>query len=63
MRRILVDRARQKKSRKGGGGLHRADLREELDFPFSLGQFRLMPYVVGRYTGYSDSPGGGSKNR
>jgi len=29
MRRILVDRARQKKSRKGGGGLHRAELRED----------------------------------
>src|SRR5262249_50875399 len=29
MRRILVDRARQKQSRKGGGGLHRAELRED----------------------------------
>jgi RNA polymerase sigma factor (TIGR02999 family) len=29
MRRILVDRARHKKSRKGGGGLHRAELRED----------------------------------
>jgi RNA polymerase sigma factor (TIGR02999 family) len=29
MRRIMVDRARQKKSRKGGGGLHRAELRED----------------------------------
>jgi RNA polymerase sigma factor (TIGR02999 family) len=29
MRRILVDRARQKKSRKGGGGLQRAELRED----------------------------------
>ena len=29
MRRILVDRARHKKSRKGGGGVHRAELRED----------------------------------
>jgi lipopolysaccharide assembly outer membrane protein LptD (OstA) len=43
--------------------VYRADLRQELDFPFSLGQFRVMPYVVGRYTGYSDSPGGGAENR
>jgi len=42
---------------------YRADFRQELDFPFSMGHFRLMPYVVGRYTGYSDAPGGGSENR
>jgi lipopolysaccharide assembly outer membrane protein LptD (OstA) len=42
---------------------YRTDLRQELNFPFSLGQFRFMPYVVGRYTGYSDSPSGGGENR
>lgn len=35
----------------------RADLRQELDYPTELGQFKVVPYVVGRYTGYSDSPG------
>ena len=42
---------------------YRGDFRQEVDFPFSLGQFRFMPYVVGRYTAYSDSPGGGDKQR
>jgi hypothetical protein len=34
----------------------RGDFRQELDFPFALGQFRVLPYVFGRYTGYTDSP-------
>src|SRR4051812_47032833 len=36
---------------------YRADLRQEIDFPFSVGRFRVLPSLVGRYTGYSDSPG------
>jgi hypothetical protein len=28
-----------------------------------MGQFRILPYLVGRYTGYSDSPGSGEKHR
>jgi lipopolysaccharide assembly outer membrane protein LptD (OstA) len=35
---------------------YRADSREEVDDPINLGPLRAMPYVVGRYTGYSDSP-------
>jgi len=35
---------------------YRGDFRQELDYPFSMGQFRLVPYVVGRYTSYSRSP-------
>jgi lipopolysaccharide export system protein LptA len=35
---------------------YRGDFRQELDYPFSLGQFRVVPYVVGRYTWYSQSP-------
>ncbi|HEY7115492.1 MAG TPA: hypothetical protein VH475_02840 [Tepidisphaeraceae bacterium] len=35
---------------------YRGDFRQELDYPFSLGQFRFVPYVVGRYTWYSQSP-------
>ncbi len=27
-----------------------------MDYPFSLGQFRMVPYVMGRYTWYSQSP-------
>jgi lipopolysaccharide assembly outer membrane protein LptD (OstA) len=45
------------------GTTYRGDFRQELDFPFSAGQFRILPYLVGRYTGYSDSPGGGQKHR
>lgn len=35
---------------------YRGDFRQELDYPVSLGQFRVVPYVVGRYTWYSQSP-------
>ncbi|MGH7176023.1 MAG: LPS assembly protein LptD, partial [Tepidisphaeraceae bacterium] len=41
----------------------RADFREEIDWPLALGRFKVVPYVVGRYTPYSDSPDGGSENR
>ncbi len=41
----------------------RVDFREEVDLPFSAGQFRVVPYVMGRYTGYSNSPDGNKKNR
>ena len=43
--------------------VYRGDLREELDYPIDAGQFKLVPYVLGRYTGYSDSPDDGAKNR
>ena len=46
-----------------GDTVYRGDFRQEVSFPFSLGQFRLLPYLVGRYTGYSDSPGGGEQHR
>ena len=46
-----------------GGTTYRGDFRQEVSFPFSMGQFRVLPYLVGRYTGYSDSPGGGEKHR
>jgi hypothetical protein len=35
----------------------RGDAREEIDFPVQLGQFKVVPYATGRYTGYTDSPG------
>jgi hypothetical protein len=34
----------------------RGDFRQEINYPFALGQFRVLPYVFGRYTGYTDSP-------
>ena len=33
----------------------RGDFRQEVNFPFSFGQFRFVPYVLGRYTVYSES--------
>ena len=46
-----------------GDTVYRGDFRQEVSFPVSLGQFRLLPYLVGRYTGYSDSPGGEEQHR
>lgn len=34
----------------------RGDLRQEVDWPFSAGPIRAVPYVFGRYTQYSNSP-------
>lgn len=34
----------------------RADFREEVDLPLNAGRFKIVPYVVGRYTEYSQSP-------
>lgn len=42
---------------------YRGDLRQEVDWPMTLGPIRTMPYVMGRYTGYSDSPSGSRKDR
>jgi hypothetical protein len=46
-----------------GDTTYRGDFRQEVSFPVSLGQFRFLPYLVGRYTGYSDAPGGGEEHR
>ena len=40
-----------------------SDFRQEIDYPVSAGQFRIVPYVLGRYTAYSDSPDQGTQNR
>ena len=42
---------------------YRGDFRQEVDFPLNADRFKLMPYVLGRYTGYSDSPLGSAKDR
>jgi hypothetical protein len=41
----------------------RADFRQEIDWPFSTGHVKVVPYVVGRYTEYSDSPVGDEQHR
>ncbi len=41
----------------------RGDFRQELDWPVTLDRFRLVPYVVGRYTQYSEGPDGGTPER
>lgn len=42
---------------------YRGDFRQELDYPVHAGEFNVVPYVVGRYTGYSDSVTGAVQNR
>lgn len=47
-----------------GNEVYRGDFRQEVDYPVTIGQFRVVPYVLGRYTVYSDSPNkAGVKNR
>jgi hypothetical protein len=41
----------------------RGDTRQEVDYPVALGQFKFMPYVFGRYTGYTESPENKDQNR
>ena len=41
---------------------YRGDFRQELDYPFSMGQFRVVPYVMARYTWYSRSPDAGESS-
>lgn len=41
----------------------RGDFREEVDWPLAMGHFKVVPYLVGRFTQYSDSPGGDSQSR
>ncbi|HEX8915648.1 MAG TPA: LPS assembly protein LptD [Humisphaera sp.] len=41
----------------------RGDFRQEVTFPFSAGPLRVVPYVMGRYTAYTDSPEHGTVHR
>ncbi|MEM6313221.1 MAG: hypothetical protein AAF743_03995, partial [Planctomycetota bacterium] len=34
----------------------RGDFRQQIDFPFAAGPIKLVPYIVGRITGYTESP-------
>lgn len=42
---------------------YRGDFRQELDFPFTFYRFRMVPYVVGRHTEYSESVAGSTAER
>jgi lipopolysaccharide export system protein LptA len=46
-----------------GQVIWRGDMREQLDYPFAMGPFKVDPYILGRYTEYSNSPVGGSQAR
>ncbi len=46
-----------------GNIIFRGDTRQEVDWPFSIAELRFVPYVMGRATSYSDSPGGDGQNR
>ena len=45
------------------GITYRGDFRQEVDYPLSTGHFKVVPYVFGRMTDYSDSPAEGTQNR
>jgi hypothetical protein len=41
----------------------RGDTRQEVDWPVAIGQVKVVPYVMGRVTTYSDTPGGDPETR
>jgi hypothetical protein len=41
----------------------RGDFRQEVQAPSQLGQFKVVPFVVGRYTPYTESATSGAQNR
>ncbi|MDB5290542.1 MAG: hypothetical protein JWL69_1783 [Phycisphaerales bacterium] len=41
----------------------RGDFRQEADFPVTTGPVRVVPYVMGRFTQYSDTPQGNARSR
>jgi lipopolysaccharide assembly outer membrane protein LptD (OstA) len=43
--------------------VYRGDTRQEIDYPIQVGQIKIVPFVVGRLTGYSDSPAENAKGR
>ena len=43
--------------------VYRGDFRQEIDWPIQFDQVKVVPYVMGRYTVYSDSIDGGSLHR
>lgn len=43
--------------------VYRADFRQQIDYPFAIDRVKVVPYVMGRYTFYSDSPTDDRENR
>lgn len=43
--------------------VNRGDFREEVALPLTVDRFRVQPYLMGRYTGYDDSPDGHNLQR
>jgi hypothetical protein len=43
--------------------IYRGDFRQEVNWPFAAGPFKVVPFALGRYTGYSNSPEDTSQNR
>jgi hypothetical protein len=41
----------------------RGDTRQEIDYPIAIGQFKVVPYVMGHVTAYSDSVPGDEQTR
>jgi hypothetical protein len=41
----------------------RGDFRQEVDWPLALGHFKVVPYLIGRYTEYSTSPSAATEAR
>lgn len=41
----------------------RGDFRQEVSLPLGLGPMKLVPYIVGRYTAWSDTPDGSGTDR
>jgi hypothetical protein len=41
----------------------RGDTRQEVDYPIQLGEIKVVPYVIGRATAYSDTISGDSQDR
>jgi len=46
-----------------GSLVYRGDTRQEVDWPIALGEIKVVPYVMGEVTAYSDNPDGEDKTR
>jgi hypothetical protein len=42
---------------------YRTDFRQEIDFPMQAGQFKVVPYLMGRLTTYTETPELGAEER
>lgn len=43
--------------------IYRGDFRQQIDYPINAGKFKVVPYLMGRATGYSDSPAEDEEHR